>query len=309
MADHLAQFISNIRNDGRVASYTPVQLKQSVILKVLHLLGWDAFNAAEVMPDFNAGTMIMDYALHAGEHGSLFLHIVSPLTEKTLDQQERAIKTAAGNNVRLAVLTDGLRWHLYTPLPHAPLYDKEFCRVDFTQGEPEELSSTLKRAIGRRIVMSGTAFARAEKIFNDRLKRKHLSFTNAINESWERVLNEAASIFVELIAIEAKRLGTEVEREAIQSFYAAFTKLATAPEVLARKTKYETTTPALLQAWSNVFKELEDFFVAFLTSEIERTHEFHPDSSAVQHFIAGKTRLHESACGALLDKRRKVVEA
>jgi hypothetical protein len=301
--DHLAQFIAAARTDARIASYTHLQLKQAVALKILSLLGWDAFNASEVVPDFNAGGMTIDYALQTPS-GSIFLHVVNPLDERTTELQDRVIKTAAGNNVTLAVLTDGLRWGLYVPMAHASLYDKEFCRVDFRHDDPQEASSTLKKAIARRIAVSGTAFTRAEKTFNDRLKRKHETLSTSVTETWARILDEAHTVFTELLIVEAKRVAKQsVSKKEAAAFYGAFAKLATAPEAAAKKMKYEADDDTLATAWTGLLGQLQPVLTELMVNDIERVHQFRADRSAVESFIASVRRSHEAASSALARKK------
>jgi hypothetical protein len=301
--DHLAQFIAAARNDARITSYTHLQLKQAVVLKVLSLLGWDAFNASEVVPDFSAGGMTIDYALQTPS-GSIFLHVINPLNERTFELQDRVIKTAAGNNVGLAVLTDGLQWGLYVPMAHASLYDKEFCRVDFRHDDPQEASSTLKKAIARRIAVSGTAFTRAEKTFNDRLKRKHETLSTSVTDTWARILEESNKVFTELLVIEAKRATKQaVNKREAEAFYAAFTKLATTPETAAKKMKYEADDDTLAQVWTGLLGQLQPVLTELMMSDIERVHEFRADRSAIESFIASVRRSHEAASSSLARKK------
>jgi predicted type IV restriction endonuclease len=292
--DHLARFITHARQDTRIASYNLLQLKQAVVLKVLHLLGWDAFNASEVVPDFNAGGMTIDYALQAPA-GAIFLHIITPLNERTLEQQEKVIKTAAGNGIRLAILTDGLRWSLYTPLPHVSLRDKEFCRVDFTHDDPQVASSTLKKAIARRIVASGTAFARAEKTFNERNKRKQQLLSTSLVETWRTIAKEAERIFSELLVIEVKRLlGQDVPLSAATDVYRAFVEITTNDDP-PKRTKYENVDAGVSYAWSQLLKQLHPILTELIVSDIERIHQFRADTESVEAFLAALRRAHDYA--------------
>jgi hypothetical protein len=292
--DNLAQFIAAARNDTRITGFNPLQLKQSVVLKVLHLLGWDAFNASEVVPDHNAGGTTIDYALQTPS-GAIFLHVVNPMSDRTLEQQERIIKVAAASNIQLAVLTDGLRWSLFTPLPHAPLRDKEFCKLDFTTDDPVEVSSTLKKSIGHRIAISGTAFSRAEKTFNDRIKRKRQMLSTALTDAWANIVREGDTLFSELLIVEAKRSAKiEVDAAAASGFYAAFAAVATTQDS-AKRSKYDNPDLTLGQAWTGLLKQLHPMLTELMMDDIERQHQFRADYDAVDAFLLGVRRAHEYA--------------
>jgi hypothetical protein len=292
--DHLAQFIASVRNDARVASYNPLQLKQSVVLKVLHLLGWDAFNASEVVPDYNAGGTTIDYTLQTPS-GAIFLHVVNPLSERTLELQERIVKTAAASDVHLAILTDGLRWSLFVPMPHSSFRDKEFCKLDFTQDDPVEASSTLKKSIGHRIAVSGTAFSRAEKMFNERMKRKRQMLSTALTDAWSSIVREGDVLFSELLAVEVKRSAKQdIELSAAQSFYQSFTAIATTNDS-AKRGKYENPDITVAQAWTGLLKQLHPMLTELMMDDIERLHQFRADYDAVDSFLQGVRRAHEYA--------------
>ncbi len=307
--DHLAQFINTARQDARIAAYNNHQLKQSVVLKVLYLLGWDAFNVSEVVADYQAGGMTIDFALQTPEHGPIFLHIVKPLNEKSVELQEKVIKTAAGNEVKLAVLTDGLRWHLFVATPHAPLHDKEFAKIDFAEGDPEELSSTLKRFLSHRLALSGTAFTRAEKTFSERVKRKQKLFSTALTDAWTRLVTEAKVVFVELLVIEVKRVaGKQIDVAVAERFYSAFASIAAQSDA-NKKARYDAVDADIdvMRAWGGLLKQLQELLSELVTNDIEREHNFRADKESVEAFLVTVQNLHDNASGEKARARKQAV--
>lgn len=293
--DHLAQFIHNVRSDSRLMTYNQHQLKQSVILKVLHLLGWDAFNISEIVADFQAGGMTIDFVLHTPEQGSIFLSVMKPLNDKSMEFQEKVIKTAAASNSHIAVFTDGLEWRLFVTQNHASMYDKEFVIVNFSEGEPEEHSATLKRYLSKRLAFSGTAFVRADKMFQDRIKRKQKLFSSALHETWAQILSEIQTLFVELLLIEIKRLnGTTRIKSDVEQYYVAFAATAATPE-LQKKVKYDTLDAEIHRAITSLLQQLLPLLTELIISDIERKHHFHADEDAIRTFLTAVVTTHEAA--------------
>jgi hypothetical protein len=206
----LATFIEHLRGDTRLAAYNTLQLKQAVILKILHLLGWDAFDVSKVQADHLAGGMTIDYALQTPTNGMIFLHIIKPLDEISHDQQDKVLKLAAAENARIAVLTDGNHWSMFSPHQRGTFNDKEFARLNLTEQTPEDCEQVLKHFLAYRIAVSGTAFTRAEKICAERLKKKQNNISTAQWQAWANTLSQFEVVFAELTCVEAKRNGSIV---------------------------------------------------------------------------------------------------
>lgn len=301
----LATFLGNLHSDTRIASYNTLQLKQAVILKVLHLLGWDAFDVSKVQADHVAGGVTIDYALQTPTNGMIFLHIVKPLDETTHDEQDKILKLAAAENARIAVLTDGVHWSLFSPHQRGTFNDKEFACVNITEQTAEDSEQVLKHFLTYRIAVSGTAFTRAEKICTDRLKKKSKNISTAQWQAWADTLRKFEDVFAELTAVEAKRVGGNVEVQDAKKFFAKFTTLTTSDTAQAKKIKYEGFDITAAQAWTGLLKQLDVLFIELMTIEIEQTHDFKPEKETLQAFLQAVENLHVQAIGSTGNKRVK----
>jgi predicted type IV restriction endonuclease len=305
----LASFLENLRGDTRIATYNRLQLKQAVILKALHLLGWDAFDVSKVQADHLAGGMTIDYALQTPTNGIIFLHIVKPLDETTHDQQDKVLKLAAAESARIAVLTDGIHWSMFSPHQRGTFNDKEFARLNLTEQSAEDCEQILKHFLGYRIAVSGTAFTRAEKICADRLKKKQSNISTAQWQAWANTLSQFEVVFAELSCVEAKRNGGTVVLEDAQKFFAKFITMTTAEIVQAKKVKYEGFDIVVAQAWTGLLKELEPLFVELMIIDIEQKHDFKPEKETILTFLQNVENLHSQAVSVATGGKRAKQEA
>jgi hypothetical protein len=293
----LATFLDNLHSDTRqLTAYSVLQLKQAVILKVLHLLGWDAFDISKVQADHSAGGITVDYALQTPSSGMIFLHIIKPLDDATREQQEKIVKLAAAENVRIAVLTDGIHWEMFAPSVRGTLNEKQFAKFNILEQNADECDHLLKHYLSHRIAVSGTAFNRAEKICSERLKKKNANLSTALSDAWASVAQEFETIFVELLVVEMKRLfGKEENKEAVQKFFTRFLSMTTGEIANAKRMKYDITDTSLAEAWSALSIQLEPLFVELMVMDIEKAQGFIPEKESVTAYLQIHRNLQEQA--------------
>lgn len=292
----LATFLGNLRSDTRMTAYSVLQLKQAVILKVLHLLGWDAFDITKVQADHSAGGINVDYALQTPANGMIFLHIVKPLNETTREQQEKIVKLAAAENVRIAVLTDGIHWEMFAPAVRGTLNEKQFAKFNVLEQNPDECDHLLKHYLSHRIAVSGTAFSRAEKICSERLKKKNANLSTALSDAWTRVVQEFETLFVELLVVETKRIfGKEAGKEAVEKFFSRFLAMTTGEIASAKRMKYDAADTALAETWEALSMQLEPLFVELMVMDIEKAQGFIPEKESVTAYLQTLRNLQDQA--------------
>lgn len=302
----LASFLTNLQKDARLSTFSVLQLKQAVILKVLHLLGWDAFDLSKVQADHTTGGITIDYALQTPSNGLIFLHIIKPMDDTTREQQEKVVKFASAENVRMVVLTDGTHWEMFAPMLRGTLNEKEFAKFTLTEQSADECEHLLKHYLSHRIAVSGTAFVRAEKICQERLKKKNANLSTALSDSWSSVVQEFETIFVELLVVETKRFsGREAAKEEAQRFFSRFVSMTRGDLAQARRTKYDPADTTIPEAWGQLFAQLEPLFVELMAMDIERTQNFIPEKETISSFLQTLHNLHEQALSGT--KRLKAV--
>ncbi|MCU0426406.1 MAG: hypothetical protein MUF71_12355 [Candidatus Kapabacteria bacterium] len=294
----LATFLTSIQNDTRIPGFSALQLKQALILKVLHLLGWDAFDLTKVQADHTAGGMTIDYALQTPTHSMIYLHIVKPLDDTTREQKDKIVKLAAAENVRMAVLTDGIHWEFFAPMLRGTLNEKEFAKCSLGTQPIEECEHILKHYLSYRIAVSGTAFTRAEKVCQERLKKKSANMTSALSDAWASVVQEFEELFVELTSVEAKRLfDVDSDVAAVRKFFSRFVSMTTGELSQAKRIKYDAADNNLAEAWTSLFTQLEPLFVELMAMDIEKQQGFIPEKESISAHLRTLLGLHEQAAG------------
>jgi hypothetical protein len=306
----LVNFITNLQTDDRLMTYSTLQLKQAVILKMLHLLGWDAFDVSKVQADHLAGGITIDYALQTPTNGMIFLHTVKPLTDATHDKQHSILQIAAAEGVRIVVLTDGVHWQLFAPMMRGTFNEKQFASLNLAQQTPEECEQVLRFYLSHRIALSGTAFLRAEKVCSDRIKKKNENLSGALVDAWDECLAKFRKPFLELLVMETKRLdesgvpaNTSIANEA-STFYDRFITLTTSELPQARRVKYDANDFTIAQAWKGLLQQLEPLFIELITFDIEKAHGFKPEKESVSTYLHGLMRLHDMVSANIGAKRK-----
>ena len=75
MRERLLPFVEQLKSDGRIASFDEAATKQTVLLRILSLLGWDTYNIDEVIPEYSVSTQRVDYALRHSNVNKAFIEV------------------------------------------------------------------------------------------------------------------------------------------------------------------------------------------------------------------------------------------
>ena len=78
MPDSIALAIEQIKNTLSLSSLDESATKQGVVLRLLSLAGWNAFDVSEVVPEYTVGNRRVDYALRPGSSNSVFIEVKRP---------------------------------------------------------------------------------------------------------------------------------------------------------------------------------------------------------------------------------------
>jgi len=143
----LGQRVSSLRD----MELTEEGTKNALIMPLLRALGYDVFDPSEVVPEFTADIGIkkgekVDYGIF--RHGMLIMLIECKTLGASLDRASSQLyRYFNTTDARIAVLTDGARFDLYSDLDEVNRMDPDpFLRIDlesltdFTAGELVRLS-------------------------------------------------------------------------------------------------------------------------------------------------------------------------
>lgn len=217
MDEMLASTLRDIARDLKAKDYDEATTKQSIVLQVLHILGWEVFKADEVVPEYGVESRRVDYSLRLLNRDRVFLEVKKPREELERHQQQ-LLDYAFRQGVDMAVLTNGLTWWLYLPTKPGDWRQRKFLTVDLREQETQTAAQRLHQFLSKDKVADGSAVADAEKLHKSRLRNATIDAT--LPEAWNRIISEPDSLLIDLL-LEAteKMCGYRPEPETVYEFF------------------------------------------------------------------------------------------
>jgi hypothetical protein len=212
----LIEYINQIQSDNRIDSLEEAAIKQSIVLKMLSLLGWDPFNIDEIEPDYHVGKGKIDFLLKSDKTNKIFLNVKKDLAS-SLKLKEQLFQLAEQKNIKLAILTNGLIWNFFLPLMDGSLEEKQFHAIEIHKGKADTIAQIFSDFLLRKNVISGNALKTAESLY---LKRKKAVLVNKyLPKAWQTIINEPEKWLTDIISKVTKDLcGYEPDPETIKKF-------------------------------------------------------------------------------------------
>ena len=106
MAETIAQAVKQIKNTVFLTSLDESATKQSVVIRLLSLCGWDPFDLSQVAPEYTVGNRRVDFALRPGSADAVFIE-VKRSGENLENHQQQLLEDCFQEGVKLAALTNG----------------------------------------------------------------------------------------------------------------------------------------------------------------------------------------------------------
>jgi predicted type IV restriction endonuclease len=213
---NLIEFINKIHSDNRLSTLEEAAIKQSIVLKILSLLGWDPFNIDEIEPDFQVGDGKIDFLLKHDNVKKVFLIIKKDLNHVE-PLQEQLFAWSVQWNIRTAVLTNGVTWLFFLPLMGGNAEEKKFLAFDVHKDKAEDIAKDLFSFLNIQSIISGNAQKSAEDIYYER--KKALLVSEHLPKAWLKIINEPEKWLVDIIAKVTKELsGYEPDQETVRDF-------------------------------------------------------------------------------------------
>lgn len=212
----LHERLSNARNllrSGRLANEAAVS--SGGVLPILDALGWPAFDPAVVAPEYGVGKRRVDFALLTNGTPAVFVEVKQPGLADGADRQ--LFEYAFHERVPIAILTDGVTWHVYLPGAQGSYDDRRVYLLDLLERDPEESVERLTRYLARNAVESGEAFDRARADYQRARQRKGAA--EAVPQAWANLLADPEAPVAALLAGEVERVsGYEPDRRDLRTF-------------------------------------------------------------------------------------------
>jgi len=195
--DKLIDVIGKLKSNKQLLEYDEAKIKQAVVLRILDILGWDQYNADEIVPEYSVSSKRVDYSLKIDNNNKAFIEVKKP-GESLEDHQEQLLEYAFKEGVGLALLTNGINWWFYLPLAEGSWEQRRFYSINLNDQEIEEIASKFVDLLSKEKLRSGEAINNAKKILENKNRDKQIK--EAIPQAWNKLITEVDNELVELLS-------------------------------------------------------------------------------------------------------------
>lgn len=193
----LIEFLKKLKNKPQIHSFDEAATKQTIILPILQILGWEIFDPDEVCPEFYVENRRVDYCLRLNNQNEFFIEVKR--TDEDLEHhQEQLLEYAFRQGVELASLTNGVTWHFYLPMKKGDWTARRFYTIDILEQEPSEIAIQFQNILSKEKVIAGNSVEYAEGIYKGRLKKD--AILHALPKAWNKIITEPDELLVELLS-------------------------------------------------------------------------------------------------------------
>ena len=216
MAESIARAVEQINKTVFLTSLDESATKQSVVLRLLSLCGWNPFDPSQVVPEYTVGTRRVDYALRPGSANAVFIEVKRP-SENLENHQQQLLEYCFQEGVKLATLTNGRAWWLYLPLQSGGWEQRRFSTIDLAAQEPDIVEQWFMRFLSQEEVISGRAVSDAEALVQSQ-QRAEVT-TKTIVQAWNQIVETPDEILVDLISETTESIcGFKPDPELVEQF-------------------------------------------------------------------------------------------
>ena len=216
MTNAIARAVEQIKKTVFLASLDESATKQSVVLRLLSLCGWDPFDLSQVVPEYTVRARRVDLALLPRSANAVFIEVKRP-GENLAHHQQQLLEYCFQEGVKLAALTNGRTWWLYLPLQSGSWEQRRFLTIDLESQEPDIVEQRFTEYLAQERVTSGQAVSAAEDLVQSRRRTEIVSKT--IVQAWNHIVETPDEILVDLISEATERIcGFKPEPELVEQF-------------------------------------------------------------------------------------------
>lgn len=195
----LREVIERIRSLDEPSNEEATKLQ--IVLPILRELGWDAFDATRVAPEYSVGSGKsggrVDLALMAPRRGPLALIEVKTAGARLDDHVVQVLGYAFNEGVDICVLTTGLKWWLYLPREKGPPVERRFAELDVEADSLEQLVDDFETYLSYDALNSRRSERHARQVLAARIDSERLS--TELPRIWASLLNDPPQRLLDLI--------------------------------------------------------------------------------------------------------------
>jgi hypothetical protein len=201
-------------NAGRYANEAAVS--QGIILRILHALGWQIFDASQVVPEFPLGAGRVDYALCYPPKRPVIL-VESKDVGRAVGSEKQLFEYAFHQGIPMAILTDGQEWSFFLPGEQGTYHERCVYKLDLVARPVAESAKIFQRYLAFSEVSAGRAINNAKDDYRTVARNRQIQ--DALPAAWAELLQEQDELLVELIADRAQTIcGFKPEPELVAHF-------------------------------------------------------------------------------------------
>jgi len=216
MMENLLEFIKKLQSDKRFSSFDEVATKQGIVLKILSLVEWDPFDIDEIQPEYAMGGKRVDFSLRSNNSNKVFI-VVEKVEKNLKNSREQLMDFAAKEDVKIAVLTNGLTWWFFSPHLGGASEEENFLRIQINEQTPEQIAQRFLEFLSKRSVVSGKAAEAAENIFQ--AKQKAILIKEYLPKAWQEIMKEPEKWLIDIVVKVTERLcGYKPDKETVKIF-------------------------------------------------------------------------------------------
>jgi len=199
---------------GRFSNEAAVS--QGIVLRLLHSLGWPAYDTQVVWPEYALSGRRVDYALCHPPSKPIAIIEVKQIGQS--DGAERQLfEYAFHDGVPLAILTDGRDWNFFLPGEQGDYVERRVYKLDIVDRDLSECTSRLSRYLGYDHVTSGAAMQAARDDYRNVSKERQIQAT--LPKAWSQIIKDEDEMLLEIVADRVETLcGFKPSPDVVASF-------------------------------------------------------------------------------------------
>lgn len=239
----LEQDIEEIRAGIKAGRFgNEAAVSQGIVLRLLHALGWPAYDTQTVSPQYALEERRVDYALcHPLSKPIAFIEV------KKLGQSEGAerqlFEYAFHKGVQLAILTDGQEWNFFLPGEQGDYGERRVYKLDIVERDIGECALRLNRYLKYDAILSGAAIDAAREDYRNVSRERQMKLT--LPQAWAQLVEDEDELLLELLADRVESLcGYKPDPDTVASFLKAYITPAPPPPIPPSRPRVPVQVPA-----------------------------------------------------------------
>ncbi|MBX9613042.1 MAG: hypothetical protein K2X51_15585 [Burkholderiales bacterium] len=192
------QEIEAIRLGIRAGRFSnEASVSQGIVLRLLHALGWPAYNTDAVWPEYSLSGRRVDFALCSPPSKPIAFIEVKQIGQS--DGAERQLfEYAYHDGVPMAILTDGREWNFFLPGEQGAYDERRVYKLDIVDRDVKECVERLERYLLHSAVASGAAIHAARDDYRNVSKDRQM--LAALPTAWHQIIMDEDEMLLEIVA-------------------------------------------------------------------------------------------------------------